>query len=567
MGLHKNNNKLARLLIGYLLSFGLLLASNVYANTTVTVSDEAFGNNSAGRAAAATLDDDWAASLPSGIFNPDLFEGGTGYDGAKTIIDPTGAFYRVGWEVGSIDDTGPGTPTSTTFIKATSGGVTYGSSDRIQATAPNPVSEWRLSSNHSAPGLNAILLDFSESLTPIYELGIFIGDAESRINNGTAARMIVFDKFGNLLKDAPIIYTGTVLTGTGPGDYYTYTSVEPPGSPSGEANTPSGYWGNNTTAFVTVKSDQVIGKVIFQAGDDDHTTLNEGTQEQIGMTGILLPYEPYVPPAALPPEPVHPVFEANHQSQILPGNVLFYAHKFSTPNTGSVRFSSISSGNQSTGWAQRLYQDSNCDGVLNGNEGSADFYGTRLSNTHWESPTVTLTADDEICLINKVFAPANVAAYDRFIQQISAEFSDESGEIRTLTVQDVTTAKQAQSAATTTMPALGASALELRKTVQNLTNSGAETASINQALPGNILQYRIYYRNTGTAALSELVVNDSPPEYTRYQPGSISCHTPPSGMLCSPFIGTPALRWVFSGALKSGAQGVVSYQVQIDASP
>lgn len=102
MGLHKNNNKLARLLIGYLLLFGLLLASNVYANTTVTVSDEAFGNNIAGRAAAATLDDDWAASLPSGIFNPDLFEGGTGYDGAKTIIDPTGAFYRVGWEVGSM---------------------------------------------------------------------------------------------------------------------------------------------------------------------------------------------------------------------------------------------------------------------------------------------------------------------------------------------------------------------------------------------------------------------------------------------------------------------------------
>lgn len=564
MGLRNNKNKLAKLLFGYTLLFGLLLASNVYANTTVTVSDEAFGNNGAGRAAAATLDDDWADSLPSGIFNPDLFEGGTGYDGAKTIIDPTGAFYRVGWEVGSIDDTGPGTPTSTTFIKATSGGVTYGSSDRIQGTAPNPVSESRLSSGHSASGLNSILLDFSESLTPIYEFGIFIGDAESRINNGTAARMIVFDKFGALLKDAPIIYTGTVLTGTGVGDSYTYTSVEPLGSPSGDANTPSGYWGNNTTAFVTVKSDHIIGKVIFQAGDDDHTTLNEGTQEQIGMTGILLPYEPYVPPAARPPEPTHPVFEANHQSQVLPGNVLFYAHKFSTPSDGIVSFSSISSGNQSAGWAQRIYLDSNCDGVLNGNEGSAAFYGTKLSNTSWESPSESLAADDEICLINKVFAPANVAAYDRYTQQITAEFTDEDSKIWTLKVQDATSAKQAQSAATPTTPALGASALELRKTVQNITSNSDETAAVNQALPGETLQYRIYYRNTGTAALSELVVNDTPPEYTTYKAGSISCHTPPSGMLCNPIIGMPELRWQFSGPLEAGAQGVVSYQVQID---
>ena len=550
------NNKIIRVITGYGLFFCTLF-SHAYAGTTVTISDEAVGNNIAGRAAAATLDDAWANSLPSGIFNPNLFGGGSGYDGSKTIIDPSGSYYNIGWEVGHIDDSGSGTPSSTTFIKATSGTVTYGTSLRIQGKAPNPTTDTRLSTGHSASGLNAILLDFSSSITPVYEFGVFIGDLESRLNNGTAARMIVFDQLGGLLSDSPIVFTGTVLNGTN------YTSVEPLGSPSGGSNTPSGFWGNDTTAFITVKSDQVIGKAILHTGDDDHTVSNDGTLEQLGMTSILLPYEPFIPPDAVP-EPQYPVFEPSHQSQILPGNVLFYAHKFSTPVSGSVRFSNENSGNHNPGWAQWFYLDTDCDGVLNGAEGSVAFYGKKLSHLQWEVAAAAVDADDEICLINKVYAPANVAANDQYKQTITAAFTDNEGEVHNLVAKDVTTAAQLQAAVIPASPALGSSALVLRKTVRNVSDGSGEKATLSQALPGEILEYRIYYRNRGDGSLTDLVINDTPPEYTVYQSSSIDCHTPPAGMNCNPLVGSSGLIWTLSGELVGGASGLVSYQVKID---
>ncbi|CAA6823188.1 MAG: Unknown protein [uncultured Thiotrichaceae bacterium] len=268
----------------------VLLITSVHAGTTVTVSDEAFGNNATGRSQAATLDDAWVSSLPSGIFSPDLFSGGAGYTGTKTFVDTTGAAYTVDWRLGYVQDTGPGTPTSTSFHLATGGTPTYGVSTQIQSNAPNPLSsETRLSVKVSGSTvLSAMELSFVNSATTVYEFGIFIGDLESRPVHGTTGRAIVYDTLGGLLTDTPIVYTGAVLNGTN----YTVTEL----TPSGAAGNNSGDWGNETTAFLTIKSDQPIGKVIFHVGDDDHTTGNTGISEQLGFVGFQLPEVPYVPP-------------------------------------------------------------------------------------------------------------------------------------------------------------------------------------------------------------------------------------------------------------------------------
>jgi len=260
------------------------------AATTLTTSDEAFGNNATSRAVAATLDDSWSSNFPTGAFSPDLFSGGSGSSGSKTFLDPTSASYRVDWQLGYIDAAGPGLPSSTTFVFDTSGTATYGTSNSIQSGAPNPFnSETRLSTGFSSSGMNGIRLDFSNSTTDVYEFGFFVGDLESRANNGTDGRVILFDTSGMLIGDHPIRYTGMVDGSGGP---TTYTSVELLGSPSGDANNDNGDWGNATTAFLSVSSDTPIGSVIVHVGDDDHTSSNTATQEQMGITGFQLPSAP-----------------------------------------------------------------------------------------------------------------------------------------------------------------------------------------------------------------------------------------------------------------------------------
>jgi len=317
-----------------------------------------------------------------------------------------------------------------------------------------------------------------------------------------------------------------------------------------------------------------------------------------------------------------PVFEPDNSGQVLPGNVLFYAHRFTTPTKGSVNFTSVSSGNTSSGWSSILYRDANCDGVLNGSEGAAPLVNS-----------VAASAASSVCLINKVYAPSNVAANDTYIQTITAAFDYENtyAGTQSLVVRDVTTSQQVQAPtlpatpevvatpevpaqpeqpatpnvpatigepATDTTPAvpatpevpstpyipetdpepaqapvaatpvveeLGPSRLELRKTVRNITKGSAETATVNTAEPGDRLEYRIYYSNTGTGPITDLVVNDTVPPYTTLF-GSSSCGTEPSGMSCtaSPLGLDDSLKWTFTGTLSGGSGSSVSYRVEID---
>jgi len=306
-----------------------------------------------------------------------------------------------------------------------------------------------------------------------------------------------------------------------------------------------------------------------------------------------------------------PVFEPDNSAQILPGNVLFYAHKFTTRAKGSVSFASASSGNRSSGWSSILYRDANCDGKLNQSDGTTPI-GTSA---------ISVSALDNICVINKVYAPANVAANDQYIQTITADFNYNNAIAGTLAlkVQDVTVAQQVQApalpatpavvaadaveaqeeqpatsgtaatettpavpatpyipatdpipaqpaaAATPVTPAVGPSRLELRKTVQNTTQNTPETSTVNQAAPGDTLKYRIYYSNTGTGPLTELIVNDNAQAYTEIKAGTAVCNTMPAEITsCTPVISGDRVSWEFDGPLIGGKSGFVSYDVVID---
>ncbi len=249
------------------------------------------------------------------------------------------------------------------------------------------------------------------------------------------------------------------------------------------------------------------------------------------------------------------VFEPDHQSEILPGNVVFYAHTLTSQADGAVRFT-MNSSDSTHGWSHVLYRDSDCNGTLNGTEGNTAINGL--------DSDIPVNAGGRICVIDKVYAPANVSAGGRHNVKITATFTYAGGTVTPviLEVTDVTTVLSAPVVPQDSQG--GESRLKLKKTVENLTQGTPETESLNHAAPGDFLKYRIYYRNPGVSPITDLKVNDTVPAYTTLVDSSSACDVVPAGMTCTSTLNIDELLWEFTGALSGGAAGHVSYEVVVD---
>ena len=205
---------------------------------------------------------------------------------------------------------------------------------------------------------------------------------------------------------------------------------------------------------------------------------------------------------------------------------------------------------------QPLRNEQSRYGVLDGAEANASIEGVNLG----------ITAGGKLSLIDKVYAPSNVQQQDRYRVETTATFSYTGSSLAptVLKVTDVTTAGQVVAPTTANTSAGGESRLVLRKSVENLTQSTAEVESSNQAKPGDVIKYRIYYHNAGTGPITDLKVNDTVPTHTGFVVSSESCDSTPAGITCSPIRNLDALEWVFTGSLVGGAQGNVSYEAVID---
>jgi len=349
--------------------------------------------------------------------------------------------------------------------------------------------------------------------------------------------VVIYDTLGSTCQSVSTNANGDYsFSGIPDGGYEVYqshgdTTPLPQNCGSSFANNPTGY--QSTTAdilsFMVLSADvtdQDFGEV---AGANSPTSGNTGT-------GIL--------------------FEPDHQSEVLPGNVAFYAHTFSTEADGEVSFTTADDSITASSWTHTLYQDSDCNGTLDGSEGSAAINGNLFS----------ITAGSRLCLINKVYAPPNVPAQDQYAVEITATFDYPGGNLPPLTLEvtDLTIAGEVVSPTTSTASAVGESRLVLRKSVENLTQGTSETESLNQANPGDFLKYRIYYRNTGAGPVTDLTVDDTVPAYTGLVTGSNTCDTTPPGMTCNANINIDELNWNFTGSLIGGVSGYVSYEVMVD---
>ncbi|WP_092132150.1 DUF11 domain-containing protein [Polaromonas sp. YR568] len=240
-------------------------------------------------------------------------------------------------------------------------------------------------------------------------------------------------------------------------------------------------------------------------------------------------------------------FGPNGAQTAQPGTVVTHAHTYKAGTGGQVSFSMLGTATPaSPAWNQVLYQDSNCNAVL------------EASETQVPVP-LTVTAGQTVCLIVKQFVPAGAGQGAQNSVAVSAAFtytgSAPALAVSTLIVTDITTVGQAGD-------------LDLTKLVSNVTQAIPAATSVN-ANPGDTLQYTLTATNNGTQPLSTLFVSDSTTAFTGFVsatcPGALPAGITACTVTTQPAVGAQgALKWTFTGSLASGAQLVVTYRVKVD---
>lgn len=219
---------------------------------------------------------------------------------------------------------------------------------------------------------------------------------------------------------------------------------------------------------------------------------------------------------------------------ILPGATAFYRHTFRAGTAGTVVFAASATATPADlPWTQVIVRDLNCNGQADAGEPIVD------------GQSLTVAANEEICLVLKDNAPANAGYGARHQTTVSAAFAWANVALNeSLARQDLTTVG--------TPTAAG---LQLVKAVDKTT-----------AKPGEILTYTITYTNAGAEALTELFIDDRTPHYTVFSAAAAGAF--PNDLtavaITAPVVGEAgAIRWTFTGTLAPAATGTVTFQVKV----
>lgn len=251
-------------------------------------------------------------------------------------------------------------------------------------------------------------------------------------------------------------------------------------------------------------------------------------------------------------------FAAGGTKNGMPGSAVVYAHTFMANSAGQVTFTVAATALPAlAGWAETVYRDPGCQGVLNASSIAL-------------SGAISVAEGERVCLLLKQFIPAQALSGNRNTATLTANFvwSNASPTLSaSYTVDDVSTVSM--------------TALHLDKAVRNIT-TGVAFGANNAAKPGDRLEYRVTYTNNSASPISNLVVNDTIPAYTKFVSATVgstptaltSCKkntpanpAPAVGIDCSAVQtagGTGGVAWTFSGSLPPGASGTVLFSVDVD---
>jgi uncharacterized repeat protein (TIGR01451 family) len=230
-----------------------------------------------------------------------------------------------------------------------------------------------------------------------------------------------------------------------------------------------------------------------------------------------------------------------------PGSSVLYTHTFNANLSGSVSFATMDVATPNIpGWTNQIYRDTNCDGFLNGMEGVAVL-----------SAPVAVTPGTQVCIVVKSNIPANAPVAAQDVITVTASFTPMMGPIVTYSRVDITTVGTA-----------GGSGLALAKQVQNITLGGALGTS-NTARPSDVLRYVITYTNASSTLLTNIVINDVTPAFTRFASAGCNMPFPTSITACmlsiQPAVNTTgAIQWTLTGTLMPGQSGTIFFTVTVN---
>jgi mucin-19 len=228
----------------------------------------------------------------------------------------------------------------------------------------------------------------------------------------------------------------------------------------------------------------------------------------------------------------------------LPGTTVFYPHTFNISLTGTVVFSTSNVPTPAAGgWSNVIYRDSNCNGVLDGVEGTAP-----------QASSISVNPGNTVCIVIKEFVPASAPYNANDLITVTATFTPLSGPVVIYTRTD-----------TTTVGNPGGAGLSLTKTVRNVTTSGS-AGTANAAKPGETLEYTVAYSNTSADPLATIMIHDATPAFTAFV--SANCGAPlPANVTACNVTTQPAggasggISWTLTGTLAPTQTGTVLFRV------
>ncbi|PSU70010.1 hypothetical protein C9J22_12495 [Photobacterium phosphoreum] len=249
-----------------------------------------------------------------------------------------------------------------------------------------------------------------------------------------------------------------------------------------------------------------------------------------------------------------PRMEPDNFTEAEPGKPVVFEHKFTAATAGTVDFSIINVMTEPANddWSSALYLDNDCNGIIDGADAVI-------------SAVIPVSGNTAICLLSKVFVPANASLNAQYNYEIEANmvFEDSVGTGHGVTrlVLDSDTVRATYS---------GAGELKLEKTVQNITQNSAASAS-NTGKPGDVLEYVITYSNIGSGPIKEITVFDTTPAFSLLNT-AVDCSGVPASLACA--VSTPnginsagyqgEVKWILTNELQPGESGTVKYQVVIE---
>lgn len=225
------------------------------------------------------------------------------------------------------------------------------------------------------------------------------------------------------------------------------------------------------------------------------------------------------------------------QRVIAAGTSTTFPHVFIARTGGEVTFTTSTVSNPNISWPVILYQDTNCNSVIDSGEPIIQNGDSQI-----------VTANQIVCLIIKVTASPGLADQSSSTTTLTASFELTNSTplvTQNLNRTDLVTVDNDQGG------------FSITKTVDK-----------NQALPGAILTYTVTYLNNGSEPISNIEISDTVPAYTTFASATYSTPLPNSLTGCvitAPAVGaTGQIQWTFDGTLQPGQGGTVIFTVTIN---